>query len=69
MYESGYENVDVYSLSPEQFAEVGRVWREGLEEAYSNPRNQRYRRSISFKKVAEEGRAVLKIEDGLLAAT
>lgn len=66
VYESDYENVDVYALGPERFAEVGEPWRQQLIEAYENPRNQRFRRGVSFRKVVDEGRLVMSIRDGEL---
>lgn len=66
MYESDYESVDVYKLDAAQFAEAAKPWREQLVEAYRNPRNQRFRRSIPYRKVYADGRIVMKIRDGRL---
>lgn len=64
VYENNYRCVDVYALGPEQFAEAASVWREQLIAAYQNPRNQRFRRSVHYRKVVEEGRLVMRIRDG-----
>lgn len=69
VYESGYGNIDVYSLTAEQFAEIGNAWREGLVEAYRNPRNQRYRRTMPYHNVVEGSRLIMRIRDGLLVET
>lgn len=66
VYESNYQNVDVYVLGPEQFTDVAESWREQLVEAYANPRNQRFRKSVSYGKVIEEGTPIMQIRDGSL---
>ncbi len=67
VYHSGYLDVDVYSLSAEQFAIVGGTWREGLIENYRTRGRQRYRKSMPRQKVMQEGRLVMRIKDGRLA--
>ncbi len=66
VYRSGYLDVDVYSLSAEQFAEVGETWRDGLIENYRTAARQRYRKNMPRRKVLGEGTAVMRIRDGEL---
>lgn len=66
VYQSGYLNVDVYSLTAEQFSEVGETWRDGLIENYRQANRQRYRKSMPRNKVLHECRVVMKIRDGKL---
>lgn len=67
VYESGYLGFDVYAFTVKQFAEVAELWREQLPLAYQNPRNQRFRRSVPYRKVVEEGGLVMSVRDGQLA--
>lgn len=66
VYQSGYLNVDVYSLSADQFAEIGETWREGLMKNFRDPARQRYRKNMPRQKVLREGRLVMKIRKGRL---
>jgi hypothetical protein len=66
IYQEGYLDVDVYSLTAERFAEVGETWRPGLIENYRTAARQRYRKSIPKRKVLTEGRAVMRIRGGEL---
>ncbi len=66
VYQNGYLDVDVYSLSAEQFALVGETWRDGLIENYRTAARQRYRKSMPRRKVLKEGRIVMRIRDGKL---
>ena len=66
IYQEGCLDVDVYSLTAEQFAEVGETWRPGLIENYRTAARQRYRKNMPRRKVLTEGRVVMRIRGGEL---
>lgn len=66
VYQTGYLDVDVYSLRAEQFARVAKTWREGLLENYRTAARQRFRKSMPRNKVLTEGRVVMRIRNGQL---
>lgn len=69
VYQEGCLNVDVYSLTAEQFAEVGETWRSGLIENYRAASRQRYRKNVPRRKVLKEGRIIMSVRDGKLVET
>ena len=66
IYKAGYLDVDVYSLTAEQFAEVGEAWRPGLIENYRTASRQRYRKNMPRQKVLNQGRVAMSIKGGEL---
>lgn len=68
-YSRDYRNIVVRRVPGSALEPTFRSWLAGLRDAYTGPNpRQRYRRSISYGWVAENGEIILQIKGGLRVA-
>jgi hypothetical protein len=69
-YSEGYSEICVRVLLPNQIKETFKKWEEALKENYSEgSKKQRFRKSISFGFVRDNGTIIFHIKDGKLNKT
>ncbi|MEZ4591492.1 MAG: hypothetical protein R3D55_10160 [Chloroflexota bacterium] len=61
-----FQNIEVWLVQWETITPIFEDWRPALLENYQNPGRQRFRRSVSYKFVSENGRLLLQILNGQL---